>query len=102
MPRKPKRVREQAVVYLDERDSALLQRMAGETGLAKTELFRRGLRRLAEETLSGRKAGSSLAYLIATATDDGYPPDVAARHDYYLHEGGYDKVANKPKRAGPR
>lgn len=104
MPRisgKPKRVHEQAVVYLDSRDSALLQRMADKTGLAKTELFRRGLRRLAEETLPGRKAGSSLAHLIATGADDAFPADVAERHDHYLYEGGYQKTRRK-KRAGTR
>ena len=89
MAGKPKRIREQAVVYLDARDSALLQQMADKTGLAKTELFRRGLRRLAEETLPGRRAGSSFAHLIATAADDAFPPDVAERHDHYLYDGGY-------------
>ena len=47
MTRKPKRVREQTVVYLDARDNALLETMAEKTGLAKTELFRRALRRFA-------------------------------------------------------
>ena len=99
MNRKPKGVREQAVVYLDARDSALLQEMADKTGLAKTELFRRGLHRLAEEALPGRKAGLSLAHLIATGGADAFPPDVAERHDYYLYEGGYRKPRTK-KRAG--
>ena len=101
MAGKLKGVREQAVVYLDGHDSALLRRLADETGLAKTELFRRGLRRLAEETLSGRRAGSSMAHLIATASDDAFPPDVATRHDHYLYEGGYAKPRKK-KRAGTR
>lgn len=97
----PKRVREQAVVYLDARDSRLLQQMADATGLAKTELFRRGLRRLAEDMLPQRRAGSALAHLIATASDDAFPPDVAARHDHYLYQGGYQKPRRK-KRAGTR
>lgn len=101
MSGKPKRIREQAVVYLDSRDSALLQRLANKTGLAKTEIFRRGLRRLAEEALAGPKAGSSLAHLIATAADDGPPGDVARRHDHYLYGGGYDKLAGRKKRARP-
>ena len=101
MTGKPKRVREQAVVYLDARDSRLLQQMADTTGLAKTELFRRGLRRLAEQTLPHRRAGSSLAHLIATASDDAFPADVAARHDHYLSEGGYQKPRKK-KRASTR
>ena len=98
---KPKRVREQAVVYLDARDSALLQQMADKTGLAKTELFRRGLRRLAEEAVSGPRAGSSLAHLIATAAGDEFPADLAERHDHYLYEGGYEKLRKK-KRARTR
>ncbi len=47
MPKRdPKRVREQVVVYLDARDHALLEKMTERTGLAKTELFRRGLVKL--------------------------------------------------------
>ena len=95
---KSKRVREQVVVYLDARDRELLERMAEETGLARTELFRRGLWRLAEETLGAeRTPGSSLAHLIATATEDGLPADVSERHDEYLYGGGYEK--RKQRRA---
>lgn len=83
------RVREQVVVYLGSRDRELLDEMTERTGLAKTELFRRGLRRLADELLSERKPGSSLAHLIATASDDGLPGDVAEHHDEYLYRGGY-------------
>ena len=99
-PKKPKRVREQVVVYLDGRDRALLEQMAQETGLARTELFRRGLRRLAEETLQGRKPGSSLAHLVSTAAEDGFPRDVAERHDDYLYGGGYGEKGKK-RRARP-
>ena len=99
--KKPRQVREQVVVYLDAPDRALLEQMAEETGLARTELFRRGLRRLAAETLVENKPGSSLSYLIATATNDDFPADVAARHDHYLYGGGYRKRAKK-KRARPR
>jgi hypothetical protein len=101
MADKPKRVREQSMVYLTSRDAALLDQLVAATGLPKTELFRRGLQRLADDTLGGKKAGSSIAYLIATAQDDGLPPDVAERHDYYLYGGGYAK-ARKQKRARPR
>ena len=99
--RKSKRVREQVVVYLDDRDRALLEEMAEKTGLARTELFRRGLRRLAEETMGARKRGSSLAYLIATATEDAFPPDLSVRHDEYLYGGGAEKKP-KSKRARAR
>jgi hypothetical protein len=90
--RKRKKPRQQVVVYLDERDRALLERVAEKTGLAKTEIFRQGLRRFADERLS-RKPGSSLADLIATAREDPFPSDVAEHHDHYLYGGGYgDRV----------
>lgn len=100
-PRGPKRVREQVVVYLDARDHALLERMTKKTGLPKTELFRRGLRRLADDTLGEHGPGSSLRYLVATATDDDLPPDVAERADDYLYGGEYEKRPAR-KRARPR
>lgn len=96
-----KTVREQVVVYLDPRDRALLEEMAERTGLARTELFRRGLRRLADEMLGERRPGSSLSYLVATASEDDFPPDVAERHDHYLYGGGY-QARRGEKRAGPR
>lgn len=88
MPKEPKRVREQAVVYMSASDRELLERLAEETGLARTELFRRGLRRLAEELLEERAPGSSVDYLtgIADATDA--PSDLSERHDDYLYGGG--------------
>lgn len=97
----PKRVREQVVVYLDERDRALLEQLTRTTGLAKTELFRRGLRRLAEQALAGTAPGFSLRQLVATAANDDRPPDVAERADDYLYGGKYQR--RKPrKRARPR
>lgn len=102
--REPKRVREQVMVYLDQRDRALLDEMTERTGLPKTELFRRGLRRLADETLGANRPGSSRRFLVSTAGDDGFPPDVAKRADYYLYGGGYEAVLKrtKPTRARPR
>jgi len=100
--REPKRVREQVMVYLDARDRALLEKMTEKTGLAKTELFRRGLRRLADETLGENRPGSSLRYLVSTASDDGFPPDVAERADYYLYGGGYDARLKRTKRKRAR
>lgn len=98
---KPKsdRVREQVVVYLDARDRALLEALAEETGLPRTELFRRGLRRLAEDSKAGKRRGSALAHLIATAAEDAFPADVAAQHDEYLYGGGYQQ---KPARKRAR
>lgn len=84
--------RQQVVVYLDERDQALLEEVTEKTGLAKTEVFRQGLRRLADDKLAGRRPGSSLAHLIATAREDDLPADLAERHDAYLYGGGYRRV----------
>ena len=92
----PKRVREQVVVYLDERDRALLERLTKTTGLAKTELFRRGLRRLADDALTGASAGYSLRQLVATAGNDDFPADVAERPDEYLYRGKYQR--GKPRK----
>ena len=102
MPKQPpKRVREQVVVYLDQRDRALLEQLTKATGLAKTELFRRGLRRLADDALTGNAPGYSLRQLVATAAKDDFPPDVAERADEYLYGGKYER--RKPrKRARPR
>jgi hypothetical protein len=80
---------QQVVVYLDERDQALLDRVTEVTGLPKTEVFRQGLRRLADDKLAPSRPGSSLAHLIASAREDDLPADVAARHDAYLYDGGY-------------
>ena|SRR5215831_5118210 len=92
----PKRVREQVVVYLDARDRALLEQLTKTTGLAKTELFRRGLRRLADDALTGNAPGYSLRQLVATAGNDDYPPDVAERADEYLYGGKYQR--RKPRK----
>jgi hypothetical protein len=99
--RKPKTggrpAREQVVVYLDARDRALLEELAERTGLARTELFRRGLRRLAAELPGEQKPGSSLEYLIAAASGDDFPPDLAERHDDYLYGGGYEREAKQER-----
>jgi hypothetical protein len=90
-----KRVRAQVVVYLDERDHALLEQLTKTTGLAKTELFRRGLRRLADDALTGTAPGFSLRQLVATADEDDFPVDVAERADEYLYQGNYQR--RKPR-----
>ena len=97
----PKRVREQIVVYLDARDRALLEQLVKTTGLPRTELFRRGLRRLADETLTNAAPGYSLRQLVASADNDDFPPDVAERADEYLYRRKYER--RKPRnRARPR
>jgi hypothetical protein len=87
--RRTDRVREQVVVYLDAKDRELLEEMVEATGLARTELFRRGLRRLALDALTDSPPGSSLEYLAETGREDDLPPDVSERPDDYLYGGGY-------------
>lgn len=89
MSKRSMRVREQAVVYMSAQDHELLERLAEETGLPKTELFRRGLRRLAEDMLPERAAGSSIDFLVDVAGDTDAPSDLSERHDDYLYGGGY-------------
>ena len=89
MPGKPKRVREQAVVYLGERDRALLDDLAEKTGLSRTELFRRGLWALAAQVGVTTQPGSSIDYLVSTAAQYAGPPDLSERADDYLYGGGY-------------
>lgn len=95
-----KRKRDQVVVYLEPGDRALLERLCARTGLSKTEVFRRGLRRLEEDERERGEPGSSLSYLVHTAKDDGFPADVAERHDDYLYGGGYEEVSSRRGRRG--
>lgn len=87
MSARSRRVREQAVVYMNASDRELLERLARETGLARTELFRRGLRRLAEELLPEGGPGSSLDYLAGIADGTDAPADLSERHDDFLYGG---------------
>jgi len=82
--RKAPRVREQVVVYLAAQDRELLERMTKETGLARTEVFRRGLRRLADEMLADQKPWSSFDRLVGALDGADLPPDLSVRHDEYL------------------
>lgn len=91
MTAKPGRVREQAVVYMSANDRALLERLAEATGLARTELFRRGLRRLAAELLVEGGPGSSIDYLTEIADETDAPSDLSERHDDYLYGGGHTR-----------
>ena len=92
----PKRVREQLQLYLDAPDKALLEEMVRATGLPRTELFRRGLRSLAESTLGERAPGWSLERLVG-ALGDGpdIPTDLAAHHDAYLYAPRTRRVAER-------
>lgn len=111
MSKKPKRVREQVVAYLEPRDRALLEDLAAQTGLSRTELLRRGLWSLAAQGMATQRPGSAFEHLIATAAGSTGPTDVSARADHYLYGGGYAapraakrsaKSAATRKRARPR
>src|SRR4051812_47967394 len=74
MSAEAKRVREQAVVYLAERDRALLEELVRESGLSRAELFRRGLWALAQQ-MRGTAGPSAFEELIAGAPDFQGPSD---------------------------
>src|SRR5213076_2066972 len=96
-PPRSRRVREPVHVYLDQADRGLLEELASHTGLARAELLRRGLRRLAAEVLVERAPGWSFDRLVGALGDDAtLPPDLAARHDEYLYGG-----EQKSDHAGP-
>jgi hypothetical protein len=89
MTRNPKKIREQVMVYLTARDREMLERLAAETGLSRSELLRRGLWRLAGELLSESEPGSAFSYLVDRAADGDAPQDLSERPDHYLYGGGY-------------
>ena len=101
MPKKPKRAREPVMVYLDERDRALLERVVAKTGLARTELLRRGLRQVASVELDETPPGSAFEFLVETATDQDIPADLSARPDHYLYAGGYEQWFRDRKAPAP-
>ena len=94
--KRPKRVRDQLQLYLDAPDKALLEELVRATGLPRTELFRRGLRSLAESTLGERAPGWSLDRLVGALGDAAeIPTDLAANHDAYQY-------APRPRRVTER
>ena len=79
-------VREPVQVYLEERDRELLDALAARASVARAEILRLGIRRLAAEMLNDRRAGESVRALVGAldAAPD-VPTDLAARHDEYLY-----------------
>jgi hypothetical protein len=75
-------VREPVQVYLAADDSALLSRLASETGLSKAEVLRRGIRSFASE----RTASSPMLKLLDNTTLAGWPKAAAVDHDAILSE----------------
>jgi hypothetical protein len=93
-----KKLREQVVVYLDHADGELLEEVAKKTGLAKTEVFRRGLKQIAGQVLPGRRIGSAFEYLINNAAKDDFPADASERLDDYLYGGRPTKALRRRKK----
>ena len=86
MSKRPSRsatsVREPVQVYLAADDRDLLNRLAQETGLAKAEILRRGMRSFARE----QSGGSPMLTFVAESAKGEWPDGVAGKHDEILAE----------------
>jgi len=80
--RPPAAVREPVQVYLAPDDSALLNRLATETGLSKAEILRRGMKSYARE----HGGSSPMLRFLSESGPEGWPESVAADHDALLAE----------------
>jgi hypothetical protein len=86
MTKKPARVGEPVQVYFNERDRALLEKLADRAALPRSEILRVALRRLAADLPGATATGAALPALIGAL--DGaanVPTDLAARHAVYLY-----------------
>ena len=91
--KKGQRVREPVQVYLDQPDRLLLDEIAQKLQLPRTEVLRRGLRRLAERLLADKAPGWSMDTLIGSLDGiDDLPRDLAEKHEEYLYEGQKGEV----------
>lgn len=81
-PARPRAVREPMQVYLAADDSALLARLASETGLSKAEILRRGVRAFAR----AQGIDSPMLRFVQEGAGGEWPADVAERHDEALTE----------------
>lgn len=86
--RSPRAVREPLQIYLDRDDRALLDRLAEESGVARAEILRRGLRSYA----AARPAAHSpvLEFLRSIRGTD-WPADLVDRMDDYLAKAYGDR-----------
>ena len=82
--REPKVVREPMQVYLDAPDREVLDRAADASGLPRSEVLRRGLRRFAAEVLADESPALSFLERAADDSPEGIPADAAERHDEML------------------
>ena len=93
-PQRSKLVREPVQVYLSSEDSQLLARLADETGLAKAEILRRGVRSLARELAPS----SPMLEFLDEAVQNDAPADVATNHDAVL-AAAYMIPSGKPRKS---
>jgi len=87
-PKRTRAVREPLQVYLSRDDRDLLDRLAGEAGLSRAEILRRGLRSFAVEH---RPVRSPMIEFLDSIAGDDWPNDMAERHDEYLADAYLDK-----------
>ncbi len=82
-PRRSGLVREPVQVYLAPDDSALLNRLAEESGLSKAEILRRGVKCYAREQ---RGAVAPMLRFLSDSNAGPWPAAVAVDHDAVLAE----------------
>lgn len=85
--KKASRVSEPVQVYLDTAQRRRLERLAGELGLSKSDVVRRGLEAL-ERQMADPAEHPALAIIGIASGETGKTPgyDVAREHDRYLAE----------------
>ena len=101
--KKPSRVGEPVQVYLSDRDRDLLDKLAKRSDLARSEVLRVALRRLAADLPGATNVGAALPALVgALDSARDVPADLAGRHDEYLYAGRERsparRVAEKPRK----
>ena len=81
-------------LYLDARDSALLERLAERLGLSRAETVREAVRRWAVDL--GAPQDPLLA-LIGSLDDPAAPTDLSTRHDEYAVKGYAPRRVAEPR-----
>lgn len=96
---KKRAVREPVQVYLTSGDRKLLREVALAAGVSGAEVLRRGLRRMAGETLSDRNPAMLLLEEMNGAEwPADTPTDAGLNHDRYLAEAVYPEPKKKRRR----
>lgn len=90
MPR-PRVVREPVQVYLASDDSALLARLAEESGLSKAEVIRQSVRSYAR----AMQRESPMLRFVAEGADAEWPSGLARGHDAAI-AGSHGKPGRRP------